>query len=143
MPQIHWSHEEAKWAKICTKCRVWFYTEAKDITAAEAIMEQHFASSNTGFNGLRADCRSCQCNRSNGRVNEKHRDVILDEQDGRCKLCMDLISFKDRTARVDHCHVSGNTRGVLCNKCNLSMWGVDDAEWLAKAIAYRDRFRCE
>ncbi len=40
---------------------------------------------------------------------------------------------------VDHCHTSGLVRGLLCPRCNLGMGFIDDAEWLARALDYRDR----
>lgn len=48
------------------------------------------------------------------------RDILLEKQGGRCPICgIDLIQFvpaKDRV--VDHCHITGRIRAVLCRNCN-------------------------
>lgn len=47
-------------------------------------------------------------------------------QDSRCAICRTHES--DCTARlhVDHCHTSGAFRGLLCKRCNHSLYLVED-----------------
>lgn len=59
--------------------------------------------------------------------------ACLVAQNGVCPLC------NDRPAEhLDHDHRTNENRAVLCRKCNTLMGGVDDREWLARAISYRD-----
>ena len=55
-------------------------------------------------------------------------------QNGRCKVC------KDRPARglfVDHCHTTGEVRGLLCHHCNTGIGLFSDSpELLYRAIVY-------
>jgi len=55
-------------------------------------------------------------------------------QGGVCAICMKPIS---KSAHRDHCHKSGEWRGLLCGPCNtgLGMFG-DDPDTLSRAWAY-------
>ena len=63
---------------------------------------------------------------------------ILTRQQGVCAICGKSNSGK-RDWHVDHDHVSGKVRGVLCNPCNL-MLGLakDNPDVLRKAASYLD-----
>ncbi len=66
------------------------------------------------------------------------------QQQGKCAIC-----GKPETARnqhrvqrlaVDHCHVTGQFRGLLCHNCNLGLgYFKDDPDLLQKAIVYLSR----
>lgn len=62
-------------------------------------------------------------------------------QNGRCAICEIAQSELPRRMEVDHSHVSGKVRGLLCRKCNLVLGIVSDSELtLASAIAYLRRW---
>lgn len=61
----------------------------------------------------------------------------LDEQNGTCAIC-DQSPDKGRLV-VDHSHVTGEVRGLLCNSCNLALGlARDNPELLRKMAAYLD-----
>jgi len=62
---------------------------------------------------------------------EKYHDALI-AQAGRCAIC--TIALKRPC--VDHCHNTGQVRGLLCHKCNIRLGGWDDLEWRAKAMEY-------
>ena len=39
----------------------------------------------------------------------------------------------------DHCHASGNARGLLCHRCNRTLKNHVTVEWLEGALAYLRR----
>lgn len=41
---------------------------------------------------------------------------MLERQNSRCLICLIFMEFKDSC--VDHNHVTGKVRGLLCNSCN-------------------------
>jgi hypothetical protein len=46
---------------------------------------------------------------------------IIDMQDGKCAICRrKLTQLGKRQTVVDHCHVIGHVRGVICQGCNTS-----------------------
>ena len=64
---------------------------------------------------------------------------LLLEQCGVCKICG---KSQSRNLAVDHCHKTGEIRGLLCSTCNtgLGCFG-DDKEMLTKALEYLCRGR--
>jgi hypothetical protein len=66
---------------------------------------------------------------------------MLREQAGGCAICGAGVSDR-RWARlhVDHCHVTGVVRGLLCSNCNIGLGMFDDdTERLRTAIQYLDK----
>lgn len=58
-----------------------------------------------------------------------HEDFesLIDYQEGKCAICK--IDFKSmpKGACVDHCHVSGQIRGLLCSNCNFILGHAKDS----------------
>jgi hypothetical protein len=47
-----------------------------------------------------------------------------------------------RRLAVDHDHVTGTVRGLLCHRCNLLVWALEDNHTTLDAIrAYLEDFR--
>jgi hypothetical protein len=63
---------------------------------------------------------------------------MLARQHGACGICE--IPFQ-RTPRIDHCHVTGLVRGLLCNNCNLAIGNLkDNPSFAYRAGAYLERW---
>jgi hypothetical protein len=83
--------------------------------------------------------------RSYGISLDQFREMEL-AQDGRCAICREPETHRHRTSgevlrlSVDHCHVTGKVRGLLCRKCNhtLGLWN-DDPDRFESAAAYLRR----
>lgn len=68
---------------------------------------------------------------------------LLATQGGVCAICKEKdkrvhrVTGKQWDLAVDHCHETGEVRGLLCNKCNrgLGLLG-DKADTLMRAVAY-------
>ena len=96
------------------------------------------------YNGGR-QCKACT--RANGK---KHQDNIgrfqrygitkaeyeemLVAQNNECAICRKPL-HGHKNAHIDHDHVSGNVRGVLCMSCNLSLGKFDDSPEILIAAA--------
>jgi hypothetical protein len=83
--------------------------------------EAKSAESRSGYpNGY---CKAC-CSEWKREQNFKVRYKISIEeyeqmlvfQDKKCQICEELLEPKKTV--VDHCHTSGNVRGLLCYNCN-------------------------
>ena len=72
-------------------------------------------------------CRVCK----NGmyRYDMTRLDMIAlhESQDKRCLLCeKEVVLFTGTSGgNVDHCHVSGKVRGILCAGCNTTVGGME------------------
>ena len=64
-------------------------------------------------------------------------DLNLELQDNACKICkVDASEFTKKLA-VDHCHTTGEVRGLLCVSCNQGLGHFrDNIEFLEEAIGY-------
>jgi len=67
-------------------------------------------------------------------LEEKER--MKQEQENKCKIChQDFLA--DVEPHVDHCHTTGEIRGLLCQGCNIGLGQFkDNPVALAKAIEY-------
>lgn len=62
---------------------------------------------------------------------------LVDGQNGVCPICLNPVSPSDS---LDHCHASGQVRGVLHNNCNCLLgFAADDPARLVRAIEYLQR----
>mgnify|MGYP001233749649 CR=1 FL=1 len=71
-------------------------------------------------------------------------DLLLEEQGGVCAICRqkETQKHKGRIIRmaVDHCHDTGEVRGLLCRACNTGIGLLGhDTERLTAAIQYLDQ----
>jgi len=64
-------------------------------------------------------------------------DELFARQNGSCAICNMPQSELKRRLAVDHNHITGKIRGLLCFRCNASIGKFgDDPELLEKAISY-------
>lgn len=67
-------------------------------------------------------------------------DRMFAEQSGGCAICGSppaTSKSNNGYLDVDHDHVTGAVRGLLCHKCNQGMIAVDStSDWLTKASSY-------
>lgn len=65
-------------------------------------------------------------------------DALVTAQGGGCAVCgATKSSNRIWRLQVDHDHVTGKLRGILCNRCNTALGMVnDDCSLLEKLIAY-------
>lgn len=70
-------------------------------------------------------------------------DAMWIAQRGACAVCLIDMLKNSRAADaccLDHCHVTGRVRGMLCSACNLGIGKFDDdPALLRQAAAYLER----
>lgn len=70
-------------------------------------------------------------------LSEDQYNNMIDEQDGKCLICGYEFGQKKGDIHVDHCHDSGDVRGLLCDKCNRGLgYFRDSPEILINAANY-------
>jgi hypothetical protein len=73
---------------------------------------------------------------------EQKQDLI-DGQDSKCAICKnDLKDTHD--VCVDHNHITGSIRGILCRKCNLGIGHLQDSiDILKSAVKYLKKYSAD
>jgi hypothetical protein len=137
--------------KTCTKCGI-----EKEITEYSTNFNKKW-----GQSYLRSNCKACD----NARSRQYHADnkakrakqhkewrnkkvfgldsgeyeLMLTSQDGVCAICKNECSVKPSLA-VDHDHITGKVRGLLCSNCNNGLGRFkDNVELLSNAIGYLNK----
>jgi len=92
-----------------------------------------------------ASCREASLKRKYG-ITPEQAQALYDQQEGKCAICDKPVSLDNRDkpksehSAIDHCHKTGEVRGILCFHCNQGIGKFyDDPERLRKAAAYVDR----
>lgn len=114
--------------KPCTRCKV-----EKPLTL------EYFPPHNKVKSGFDSWCRACRSVYRSEINRGKFRDVISDEQLKEIKESVTecVICGSEETLVVDHDHVSGKVRGMLCNHCNRGLGHFrDDPQLLQFAAQY-------
>ena len=132
-------HPHSK-GRVCTSCG-----EYKTIEHYTVYNEPR-AKYNVTVNGK---CKPCNYQaKIPGEIKRRYGITIDDywemhaAQNGGCAICGSEVSQNKRASNylplfIDHCHTSGEVRGLLCSKCNHGLGLFNDSpELLEQAIQY-------
>lgn len=75
---------------------------------------------------------------------QEYLELLFTDQQGQCAACYKKVSddpqWENRMWPVDHDHVTGKVRGVLCHQCNKALgFARDSVEVLEQLIVYLKR----
>ena len=107
--------------------------------------DSDFYMQRTSRDGLGSCCRVCERMNHNTKtygITKAQYWNQVEKQGLRCPICK--LSFDETENRekfncvcVDHCHVTGDGRGLLCINCNLGFGPIPDStEMLRNGITY-------
>lgn len=69
-------------------------------------------------------------------------DAMLHIQNGCCAICGKHWSVENRTLHVDHNHINGSVRGLLCRNCNTALGLLnEDCTLFDKAKMYLEKYK--
>ena len=112
--------------KYCLRCRE-YVARLSGIKAAYAYKRRQIT--------LDADWQNKTRRKYRYGITDGQYDQVLLAQDGRCAICY----ADDKILHIDHCHITGQFRGLLCNLCNKSLGMIEDSiPRLNRAIDYLD-----
>jgi hypothetical protein len=70
-------------------------------------------------------------------ITQEQYNELFNKQNGCCAICKKHQSILKEKLNVDHNHLTGKIRGLLCTKCNRSLGNFnDDANILDNASNY-------
>lgn len=113
----------------CTKCRArnndW-YSQDKDGRKTKAKL--YYKRIKHKVAQYRSDLRL----ERKYKLTREEWNRMLALQKNLCGLCTEEMKFPC----VDHCHQTGEVRGLLHRECNLKLQSIEDTEFLSKAHVY-------
>lgn len=65
----------------------------------------------------------------------KVRTQLTIRQDGCCAICGQSEKELKREICIDHCHITGHIRGLLCGRCNSLLGFAKDNVYILEAAA--------
>ena len=75
-------------------------------------------------------------------ISVEYYNALLARQGGKCAICREKP--EGQTLCVDHCHVTGRIRGLLCRNCNVGLGNFrDDPRRMRAGIAYLEASRAD
>jgi len=114
--------------RVCTRCKTY-------------KLWVEFGLQALGTNGHSSCCVDCSRKRQRGPNQRETRlkrvysllpgqyAETLKKQNGVCKLCSRKT---DKPLLVDHCHITGRVRGLLCINCNTALGYIE--KWRSKML---------
>jgi len=91
----------------------------------------------------RISARKSELKRRHGITLEEY-DRMFQEQRGRCQICKNkgAGTSKYYPLDIDHCHLTGKIRGLLCGLCNRGIGQLKDSPAILRAaVAYLEKAR--
>lgn len=96
-------------------------------------------------------CKSCNQKKitsiiryKNTGCSQEYYDILYKRQSGCCAICNTHVSMLKKNLAADHCHETGEIRGLLCTKCNMGIgYFDDDVVLLESAISYLKKGRSQ
>ena len=61
-------------------------------------------------------------------------DQMVEAQGNCCAICG--VSFESRKMNIDHDHVTGGVRMLLCSRCNTGLAYIEDDTYLLDSLEY-------
>lgn len=105
------------WCKACKKS----YNKIRKLNNREKLNAQKLK-----WQTINQKARRYGQVKSRHRMTVEHYERLLLEQGYVCAICKNPEKAKTKTKgtkslAIDHCHVTGKIRGLLCQKCNMSL----------------------
>ena len=105
-----------------------------------------FGRNKLASDGLQSICNPCTNEKARKYAREHHLHTrygltiddynkMLSNQKGVCKICKALpTTSSNNKLAVDHCHISGDVRGLLCTRCNVVIGQIENIAHLYDKI---------
>jgi len=122
--------------KLCTKCnQIKSLEEFSQSKNEKQAVQYHCKDCNKKYREQKKEkVKDYQLKRKFGLSLDEYQKM-LEEQKGVCKICGQVENNKQLA--VDHCHTTGQIRGLLCGSCNRGIgYFRDSQDLLLKAVQY-------
>lgn len=126
--------DPAKLAAHRAACKASYDRKVQEAGGKEDVRKRAAAWREKNPGKVKAMLRRHNLKRYYGLTPEGYQE-LLDRQGGGCAICTG--DNGDHHLAVDHCHKTGQVRGLLCDNCNQALGKLKDSPTLLRAaIAY-------
>ena len=140
-------HCKAISAALLKKYNIKHYNETEEKRCCRCKQYQHANEFAKG----EPMCRSCKRNasyiRKYGITSEQYKTKLI-EQNNKCDCCGEKLQIVENLRRgdsnkvsLDHDHVTGKVRGIVCQRCNLAIIVFDNNVLLSNVISYMEKHK--
>ena len=119
-------------------CKIYYSKECKSCRSLNDKANRHILREREFVNRLKSDY---------GITLDDYNKMYV-EQEGKCDICKIQCkktgkkSERMTTFNIDHDHITGNVRALLCNRCNMVLGSVnDDVELFNKMVKYLNKHK--
>lgn len=126
-----------KWFGRCKSCGELHEQTGREIQRNQSPMScKNYTPHNKKF-----ECKRDGIIRRQYGITLADYEELLETQNFKCAICGNEDEVEGRRLAIDHCHESGDVRGLLCGKCNRGL-GLfyDNPELLSNAIKYLNQY---
>lgn len=147
--------------RVCSLCRNAMRREATAERQRKSGVTRHMLS-NVRIEERLADCSTCGTDVDIQRVNSgypgcanmirdsshyskifaayrltrEEYDQMVEDCGNKCEICRrDRATVRTRRLSIDHCHTTGEVRGLLCGRCNSVLGYVEDSTEILRKLA--------
>lgn len=119
--------------KVKSRKRVYVYPQAECKACLVVLSRLRYLTHNSPRR--KAAVRNCQLRIKYG-LAPGDFEAMLREQAGQCLICQEKMAVPN----IDHCHKTGEVRGLLCSNCNTGLGRFKDCKKnLLNAILYLEK----
>ena len=127
----HHEHRRAigKAYRLANRERVLAHKRAYYLANKDKINEKRRGNLSSIYRDKRRDYQR----RTTYGISKNEFDFMLHKQGGGCAICM-RKDWSGRGPQIDHDHITGKVRGILCGKCNTAIGMIGDDLRIAWAL---------
>jgi hypothetical protein len=83
-------------------------------------------------------CRVCKDGLFRYSLTRTQQIALLEQQNNKCQICNKVVELfaGPKGGFVDHDHKTGEVRGILCNRCNTIVGGIENLDNIERLLAY-------
>jgi hypothetical protein len=127
-PAVEFSRGSVTWKRLHSYCRDCMRTKTREANQRKKAQDPLAHKEKQWENHIR---------KSFGLTAHEYYEMLM-RQDGECAICGD--HERGQRLAVDHCHETGEVRGLLCRPCNAALGAFRDSpDILECALEYLER----
>ncbi len=109
----------------------------KELIKQKVALDPHYHTKKTKkYRERHPECRKIEHLRLRYGLSKEQWNEMFLRQNGKCLICARHQNDLTKTLVVDHNHLTGKVRGLLCGICNTKLSVIEDVIFCSKATLY-------